>query len=186
MKTTMFLPLLLLLFPAFLQGHCDDETCSPNIYTVLSELDAKVNKLENQLQVHQVAFSASLLVSGEETIGPYNDFVTLVYKNVVTNVGNAYNPNTGYFTAPVKGAYHFEFYIAVQGSRVTAAVLVKNGSRTFGAYENIGSGLGSASNGITLVLEVGDVVGVHLWENQVIYDSHEHLSTFSGRLLFTM
>ncbi|XP_029994809.1 cerebellin-4-like isoform X2 [Sphaeramia orbicularis] len=46
----MFLPLLLLLFPAFLQGQSNDGTCSPNIYTVLSELEAKVNKLENQLQ----------------------------------------------------------------------------------------------------------------------------------------
>uniref|UniRef100_A0A672Z1I3 Complement C1q-like protein 2 n=1 Tax=Sphaeramia orbicularis TaxID=375764 RepID=A0A672Z1I3_9TELE len=182
----MFLPLLLLLFPAFLQGQSNDGTCSPNIYTVLSELEAKVNKLENHIKgIRQVAFSAALLASGESTTGPFSDFTTLIYKHVVTNVGNAYNSDTGFFTAPVKGAYHFEFYSTAVGGH-TSAVLVKNGGRTFAFAEGQGNGFGTGSNAITLVLEVGDVVSINLWLNSVMYDNQNHHSTFSGHLLFTM
>ncbi len=47
------------------------------------------------LSVKQVAFSASLLASGSETLGPFNTYTPLVFRYVVTNIGNAYNPNTG-------------------------------------------------------------------------------------------
>ncbi|XP_029994805.1 uncharacterized protein LOC115422565 [Sphaeramia orbicularis] len=297
----MFLPLLLLLFPAFLQGQSNDGSSSPNIYTVLSELEAKVNKLENQLQaqlqgesdveiiqhedqaesqrieprhpqacepdihavlremsaslaaqtveiqhlqkqneaqaaklgdleaqkaevdklkqqlqahaeelitiklrsnvtenqvealrrdgqVKQVAFSASLLASGTGTLGPYNTDVPLVFRYVVTNTGNAYNPNTGFFTAPVKGAYHFEFYIGAHGhtSHPSGAGLAKNGQHIFTAYGHLPSHFGKSSNGVTLILEVGDVVFLRQYSNTRIYDNEYHHSTFSGHLLFTM
>ncbi|XP_061592468.1 uncharacterized protein LOC133457327 isoform X2 [Cololabis saira] len=68
-----------------------------------------VNALTREGEVKRVAFSASLLTSGSGTIGPFNAHTNLIFRNVVTNVGNAYNPNTGFFTAPVRGAYHFEF-----------------------------------------------------------------------------
>ncbi|XP_029994815.1 complement C1q-like protein 4 [Sphaeramia orbicularis] len=182
----MFLPLLLLLFPAFLQGQSNDGSSSPNIYTELSEVKAKVTNLENQQQVRQVAFSASLLASGESTTGPFSDFTPLIYKHVVTNVGNAYNSDTGVFTAPVKGAYHFQWYGTGSGGRRTAGVLMKNGGRTFASTEGQDNNLASASNAITLVLEVGDLVNINLWPEHVMFDNQNHHCTFSGHLLFTM
>lgn len=50
---------------------------------------------------NQVAFSASLVSDGALTLGPYTAHTTLVYKYVVTNIGNAYNPLTGNLTEPV-------------------------------------------------------------------------------------
>ena len=47
------------------------------------------------LPVKQVAFSASLLASGHGTLGPFNTHTNLVFRHVVSNIGNAYNPNTG-------------------------------------------------------------------------------------------
>uniref|UniRef100_A0A3B4YVH3 Cerebellin 10 n=1 Tax=Seriola lalandi dorsalis TaxID=1841481 RepID=A0A3B4YVH3_SERLL len=139
------------------------------------------------LSVKQVAFSASLLASGSGTIGPFNTHTPLVFRHVVTNIGNAYNPHTGFFIAPVRGAYHFEFYIGAHGhaSHPSGAVLVKNGQNIFIAYEHQPSHYGSSANGVTLMLEVGDVVLLQLWVNSRIFDNGNRHSTFSGHLLFT-
>uniref|UniRef100_A0A3Q2CLL0 C1q domain-containing protein n=1 Tax=Cyprinodon variegatus TaxID=28743 RepID=A0A3Q2CLL0_CYPVA len=136
----------------------------------------------------RVAFSASLLASGEGYIGPFNTQRTLVFRNIVANIGNAYNPNTGFFIAPVRGAYHFEFYIrgGGQASHGTGAVLVKNGNPVFIAFEDKSSYIVKPSNGVTLLLEIGDVVLINQWQNSRIFDNHNHHTTFSGHLLFTM
>uniref|UniRef100_A0A3B4T8C4 Cerebellin 10 n=1 Tax=Seriola dumerili TaxID=41447 RepID=A0A3B4T8C4_SERDU len=135
----------------------------------------------------QVAFSASLLASGSGTIGPFNAHTPLVFRHVVTNIGNAYSPHTGFFISPVRGAYHFEFYIGAHGhaSHPSGAVLVKNGQNIFIAYEHQPSHYGTSANGVTLMLEVGDVVFLQLWVNARIFDNGNHHSTFSGHLLFT-
>ncbi|XP_034056049.1 complement C1q-like protein 2 [Gymnodraco acuticeps] len=135
-----------------------------------------------------VAFSASLLASGSGTIGPFNTQTNLVFRYVFSNIGNAYNPNTGFFIAPVRGAYHFEFHVYGPGdpSHASGAVLFKNRERVCIAYEHQSSGGVKSSNGATLLLEVGDVVFLRLWENSKIHDNSNHHSTFSGHLLFTM
>ncbi|XP_037830848.1 sialoadhesin [Kryptolebias marmoratus] len=185
----------------------------PNTTTVLGKtlekLEAQINKLEQQLkdqgeklenqtaeierlkkneEVKRVALSAALTVKETSIFGPYNTLTHAVFKNVLTNVGNAYNGETGFFTAPVKGAYHFEVHIlSPVGSGYTAgAALMKNGQRTFTAYESQTSNYQSSSNGVILVLEVGDRVSVSATPNSKIFDNQNNHSTFSGHLLFTM
>ncbi|XP_050923480.1 complement C1q-like protein 2, partial [Lates calcarifer] len=155
--------------------------CPQDVHAFLRELTT----LLAQNEVRQVAFSASLLAEGSVTLGPCNTFTTLIFKRVVANIGNAYNPNTGIFTAPVRGAYHFEFYVAVIGGQ-TAAVLVKNKERIFAVAEYQSPGFGSSAQGATLALEAGDVVFVQLWVDNKIFDNQSHHTTFSGHLLFTM
>uniref|UniRef100_A0A671V2X9 Cerebellin 10 n=1 Tax=Sparus aurata TaxID=8175 RepID=A0A671V2X9_SPAAU len=161
----------------------------------LISIKARTNVTENQVEVlkrdgkvKQVAFSASLLASGSGHIGPFNTQTPLVFRHVVTNIGNAYNPNTGFFIAPVRGAYHFEFHIYGHGhaSHGSGALLVKNGENIFIAIEHQPSGTVNPSNGVTLLLEVGDVVFMHQWPNTRITDSQNHHTTFSGHLIFTM
>nr|XP_033495808.1 uncharacterized protein LOC117265423 isoform X2 [Epinephelus lanceolatus] len=161
----------------------------------LITMKARSNVTEHQVEalmrdgeVKQVAFSASLLASGSGHVGPFNTHTLLVFRYVLTNIGNAYNPNTGFFIAPVRGAYHFEFYIGTYGdaSHASGAHLVKNGGQTFMAYEHQPSGHSSSANGATLLLEVGDVVYLRQWANTRIFDNENHHSTFSGHLLFTM
>uniref|UniRef100_A0A8C5DLE7 C1q domain-containing protein n=1 Tax=Gouania willdenowi TaxID=441366 RepID=A0A8C5DLE7_GOUWI len=139
------------------------------------------------LTVSKVAFSTSLLASGSGYTGPFNTDTNLIFKNVYENLGNAYNPHTGLFTAPVRGVYHFEFYIHGTSKYYSGAFLVKNGQQICMAFDSTSSGRTAASNGATLLLEVGDVVFLRLWVNSWIYDDafYNH-NTFSGHLLFTM
>ncbi|XP_030601386.1 uncharacterized protein LOC115791443 [Archocentrus centrarchus] len=146
----------------------------------------EINKLKQQLQVKQVAFSASLLDKGDGDTGPSNTEIILIFKHVVTNIGNAYNPHTGIFTAPVRGVYHFEWHLHGHGNVPTGAVLFRNGQHIFIAYEHLTSGAMSASNGASMRLEVGDQVSVRLWAGARIHDSHNHHNTFSGHLIFTI
>uniref|UniRef100_A0A8C6UJ56 C1q domain-containing protein n=1 Tax=Neogobius melanostomus TaxID=47308 RepID=A0A8C6UJ56_9GOBI len=160
----------------------------------LHRIEAWSNVTETQVQtltrdraVGQVAFSASLLASGSGHTGPFNTHTTLVFRGVVSNIGNAYNPHTGIFTAPVRGAYHFEFYVfGSGGSPDSRVMLTKNGEHVFIAGETQSNGFGSGSNGASLLLEAGDVVFLHLHANRRIYDDGDHYSTFSGHLLFPM
>lgn len=96
--------------------------------------------------------------------------------------------NSGLFTAPVRGVYHFEFHIYGHGSSTnpTAAILVKNGVQIFATYEKQPEGGQKTSNGVTLLLNIGDVVFMRLLANSWVHDNQEHHTTFSGHLLFTM
>uniref|UniRef100_A0A674BJ82 C1q domain-containing protein n=1 Tax=Salmo trutta TaxID=8032 RepID=A0A674BJ82_SALTR len=86
--------------------------------------ESHVEVLKRNSQDRKVAFSASLAAPGQEgNTGPFNTGITLVYRNIYSNIGNAYNPTTGIFTAPVKGG--FRFYGG--GSVPTTAGLHKNG-----------------------------------------------------------
>ncbi|XP_054905780.1 complement C1q-like protein 2 [Poeciliopsis prolifica] len=161
----------------------------------LMSVKARTNNTENQVEdlkrereVKQVAFSASLLASGSGYIGPFDTQTPLVFRRVVTNIGNAYNPNTGFFIAPVRGVYHFEFHLHGHGlpSHGTGAILVKNGDIIFSAYEHQPSYSVNPSNGATLLLETGDVVFLRLWQTTRIFDDHYHPTTFSGHLVFTV
>uniref|UniRef100_A0A672FUB0 C1q domain-containing protein n=1 Tax=Salarias fasciatus TaxID=181472 RepID=A0A672FUB0_SALFA len=191
----------------------NQQSCTPDIHAVLREMSATLAGLkyeirdlqrENEgktaevtnfnrrmffsLTVKKVAFSASLLASGSGHTGPFDTHTTLVFKYVLTNIGNAYNPDTGFFIAPVRGVYHFEIKSGAYGhpSHGSATVLVKNDQNVFAAWEHQTSGTMSSSNGVILSLEVGDVVFVRLWHHTRVYDNEHNHSTFSGHLIFTM
>uniref|UniRef100_A0AAZ1Y156 C1q domain-containing protein n=1 Tax=Oreochromis aureus TaxID=47969 RepID=A0AAZ1Y156_OREAU len=95
----------------------------------LESQKTEIDQLKHELQVKQVAFSVSLLDQGYGYTGPYNTHMTLIFKRVVTNIGNTYNPHTGIFTAPVRGVYHFYWTVYGNGNIPAGAYLFRNGEK---------------------------------------------------------
>uniref|UniRef100_A0A8C7KUU3 Complement C1q-like protein 2 n=1 Tax=Oncorhynchus kisutch TaxID=8019 RepID=A0A8C7KUU3_ONCKI len=155
---------------------------------LLRELTARVQKLESEcIGKPKVAFTASIRVSDEHYhLGPFEKYTTVVYKKVTTNIGEAYNPDTGVFTALVRGAYYFTFTCNVGNSGVANAALLKNGVIMAAVYEYadpISGVYHSGANGVILDLVEGDKVYVVLWRGSSIFDN-SRISMFSGYLLF--
>ncbi|KAK2855797.1 hypothetical protein Q5P01_004532 [Channa striata] len=152
---------------------------------LLQQLMSRLEKLEADKGRSQVAFSASLVTTEHETFqGPFETSSSLVFRKVTTNIGNAYNPETGVFTAPTKGLYYIRFTGSFGNSNVLNAAVLKNGENMFATYNTVGHH-SSDSNGMSLVLEEGDQVWVVLWASSSIFDQ-SRLSTFSGFLVFPM
>ncbi|KAF1378060.1 hypothetical protein PFLUV_G00185660 [Perca fluviatilis] len=150
-------PLLAVSSPGKLTLHgADKVTLYQNCVKAINKKGLSGRPPLSGMTVQQVAFSAALLSGGQlATIGPFPMDTLLIFKHVITNIGNAYNSNTGLFTAPVRGAYNFEWWLAVNVNigRAAGAVLFKNSEKIFMSWGQHG-----VSNGATLLLEVGDIV----------------------------
>ncbi|XP_019719274.1 uncharacterized protein LOC109512179 [Hippocampus comes] len=148
-------------------------------------METTETELRNMRNVPKVAFAASLGGNGLQKTT--SGMKKLLFKDVLTNVGEAYNPETGYFTAPVRGVYYIRFTANAPTDFTMSAVLYKNDAsvQLITHEQPSGEGSDTASNGATLLLEKGDKLSLHLWHNTQIWDNSNHHSTFSGFLLFT-
>ncbi|XP_048011783.1 complement C1q-like protein 2 [Megalobrama amblycephala] len=152
----------------------------------ISNLTLSQVELRKENREREIAFSASMMESGAGNIGPFTTDITLTYRNVFTNIGNAYNPVTGIFTAPLTGAYMFRITVFGHGGTPATAGIFKNGKQMVTADGNQVQGVLNSSNGVVLILEVGDVVYVRLWTGSRTHDSQNNHNTFSGFLLFPL
>ncbi|XP_063729937.1 complement C1q-like protein 2 [Eleginops maclovinus] len=145
----------------------------------------KIQKLEqDNTDRPQVAFSAGLTHTG--SVGPFSTDITLKFSKVFTDIGQAYSPTTGVFTAPVRGVYYFRFNAWEESySTWTSVELYHNDNRVMKILDyNDSAGYVSASNAVILHLEKGDVVYIVLPTNYSVYDDSFNRTMFSGFLLF--
>ena len=59
--------------------------------------------------------NAAFFVGLTDNIGPVAENTDVMFDHIVTNVGNAYDRETGRFTAPADGVYQFNVVISAQG-----------------------------------------------------------------------
>ncbi|XP_031434443.1 cerebellin-1-like [Clupea harengus] len=153
----------------------------------LAATETEVVNLEKEItEKPKVAFSAGLTDSGFIEAG--NTELNLVFTKIITNVGQAYSNETGFFTAPVRGVYYFRFTV-LDGlnSRTVSIRMIKNWQQVMYLHEYDTDGHNAyLSSGVTLQLEVGDVVNMQLPEGSRLYDSSSNHSTFSGFLVFVL
>ncbi|XP_016303778.1 complement C1q-like protein 2 [Sinocyclocheilus anshuiensis] len=154
--------------------------------TLEQDSQNKMEFFQKENEAKKVAFSAGLLESGTGYTGPIDTPKTLVYKKVFSNIGGAYDPNTGVFTAPVKGAYYLRFYGHSHGGTTMAVSLLKNGETQCSLHSWKPTANGNASNGVVLTLETGDQISTQLWQNTWVYDDPASYTSFGGFLIFPL
>lgn len=133
----------------------------------------------------KMAFTAAL----GSPIGPFQQSTPVKYPKILSNIGSGYNPNTGIFTARVRGVYYFRYtmYNNNSGQPNSVVALMMNSQRLVHTWDTTGSDHhDSASNAAVVQLEAGDSVFVQLEATRVLYDDTNNYNTFSGFLLFTL
>uniref|UniRef100_A0A8C2K690 Cerebellin 13 n=1 Tax=Cyprinus carpio TaxID=7962 RepID=A0A8C2K690_CYPCA len=154
--------------------------------TITKASSDKLESIQAENKAKKVAFSAGLLESGSQQVGPFVTQKTLVYQKIFTNIGNAYDPNTGIFTAPVNGVYFFRFYAHAHPFNQMAVSLHKNDQLQCSVYCHQPTTNANGSNGVVLSLQKGDKMYTQLWENSWVYDDVKSYTSFSGFLLFSL
>ncbi|XP_059211496.1 complement C1q-like protein 2 [Centropristis striata] len=156
-----------------------------NVYTRLSSSESRIETLERENTERKVAFYTALTDSG--TVGPFNTDITLKYSKVFTNIGDAYSPSTGFFTAPVRGVYYFQFTLSGQQTGTMGVKVYKNNQRIMWNVEyKEEAGVEYVTNSVVLELMAGDEIHLVLPTSASLYDDTNNHNTFSGSLLFTL
>ncbi|XP_048012966.1 cytolytic toxin-alpha-like isoform X2 [Megalobrama amblycephala] len=150
--------------------------------TRLANSEAQIEKLQKENRDKpKVAFSAALGLNG--LFGPVNADTTLIYKKIYSNVGDAYNPATGIFTAPVRGVYYFSFSYHCHVGNPTWLALYRNGKQeALTGHHKSQCHTENGGNALTLRLEKGDRVYMVLLKNSWIWDQ-DNVTVFSGFLI---
>ncbi|OWF38118.1 Complement C1q-like protein 4 [Mizuhopecten yessoensis] len=142
-------------------------------------LHEKVGVLHNVLPdapIKAVAFYAILAHENHDI----SQDSTIVFENIVINVGGHYSQFTGMFTSPLAGLYVFHWNVKSDFNSWVISELVRNGSALgtdLSTYPNSGSATAIA------VLEIGDCVWVRITSNTAGAEVQPTFTTFSGFLL---
>ncbi|XP_029944260.1 complement C1q tumor necrosis factor-related protein 3-like [Salarias fasciatus] len=161
------------------------ETRLTAIENTLTGYEQRVVALEQKGEM-KVIFSA---VTNEGDINrcPFGTDTTLIFRRVITNVGEAYSPYTGIFTAPVAGVYYFTFFYQAQAYYPNQLYLYKNNEPVV-LTEDQWTYFDSSDNGgnaVFLQLQRLDRVYVLMGGGSYVSDSSYH-TTFSGFLVTLM
>uniref|UniRef100_A0A671TPP0 C1q domain-containing protein n=1 Tax=Sparus aurata TaxID=8175 RepID=A0A671TPP0_SPAAU len=164
----------------------DLEKENADLQTRLSSSESRIDQLEREnAEKPKVAFYTAL--TDARTLGPYNTDITLKYSKVFTNIGNAYNPSTGFFTAPVKGVYNLQITVMGYDAGTIGVYVFKNNQRIMANWESNTDVIPEYfTKSLVLELKAGDEIHLVLPSGQSIYDDLNNYSTFSGSLLFTL
>ncbi|XP_036410800.1 complement C1q-like protein 4 [Megalops cyprinoides] len=107
----------------------------------------------------------------------------LKFTDVVTNLGQAYEPSSGKFTCPTTGVYFFSFHIVKTGRRLWADLMVNKEVVASATALDV-MHTDTAANSAVLKLKTGDQVYVKLdGSDKTLQDTNNRYSTFSGYLV---
>ncbi|XP_067863170.1 complement C1q-like protein 3 [Heptranchias perlo] len=118
---------------------------------------------------------------------PHEGYEMLKFDDVVTNLGNHYDPTTGKFTCSIPGIYFFTYHVLMRGGDGTSmwADLCKNGQvRASAIAQDADQNYDYASNSVVLHLDAGDEVYIKLDGGKAHGGNNNKYSTFSGFIVY--
>uniref|UniRef100_A0A669BP09 C1q domain-containing protein n=1 Tax=Oreochromis niloticus TaxID=8128 RepID=A0A669BP09_ORENI len=130
--------------------------------------------------VPKIAFYAGLKKQHE-------GYEILKFDDVVTNLGNHYDPSSGKFTCSIPGIYFFVYHVLMRGGDGTSmwADLCKNNQvRASAIAQDADQNYDYASNSVVLHLEPGDEIYIKLDGGKAHGGNNNKYSTFSGFMLY--
>ncbi|XP_034559634.1 complement C1q-like protein 3 [Notolabrus celidotus] len=130
--------------------------------------------------IPKIAFYAGLKKQHE-------GYEVLKFDDVVTNLGNHYDPATGKFTCSIPGIYFFVYHVLMRGGDGTSmwADLCKNNQvRASAIAQDADQNYDYASNSAVLHLEPGDEIYIKLDGGKAHGGNNNKYSTFSGFMLY--
>ncbi|KAM9322139.1 complement C1q-like protein 3b [Pholidichthys leucotaenia] len=130
--------------------------------------------------IPKIAFYAGLKKQHE-------GYEVLKFDDVVTNLGNHYDPSTGKFTCSIPGIYFFVYHVLMRGGDGTSmwADLCKNNQvRASAIAQDADQNYDYASNSVVLHLEPGDEIYIKLDGGKAHGGNNNKYSTFSGFMLY--
>ncbi|XP_012696096.1 complement C1q-like protein 2 [Clupea harengus] len=133
------------------------------------------------------AFGSSKIAFYVGLKNPHEGYEVLKFDDVVTNLGNHFDPSTGKFTCQVSGIYFFTYHVLMRGGDGTSmwADLCKNGQvRASAIAQDADQNYDYASNSVVLHLDSGDEIYVKLDGGKAHGGNNNKYSTFSGFILY--
>ncbi|XP_052771228.1 complement C1q tumor necrosis factor-related protein 3-like [Mya arenaria] len=149
----------------------------------MEQSNAVVKRSTRQVGAGLAAFSAGVSAFDLDNLGEHQ---TILFDNVITNVGNAYDPNSGMFTAPVDGVYVFTAVLMVNSNHAEYLELISGGVKITDVYADAHNINAHVSTSKTWVLEL--TAGTRVWLRTTAYENESQIhgnshSMFSGFLL---
>ena len=155
----------------------------------LNEQNNKISELQNFRSEIERYYDNNRVVAFSARVSPsYADiapWATIKFSKVDTNIGDAYDNNTGEFTAPRGGTYVFYSNILTKDKSCVETALLINGEKKLLLYSAGATYFGAGGNMLVAHLSMGDNVKMVKhgpWGAKPFY-IHSGWSTFSGFLL---
>ena len=144
----------------------------------LSILFTGKKQIKNLADLKEVAFSARV----SEHLTDLQPQEIIVFDQLITNIGEAYDPSSGVFTCPLSGTYQLFVTVLSGFNTKVESGLVVNDIEVARLYSGAQNAHGSSTAAMIFLLKKGDRVSV-----RVLYQPTSHVhgiySTFSGYLL---
>uniref|UniRef100_A0AAX7T934 C1q domain-containing protein n=1 Tax=Astatotilapia calliptera TaxID=8154 RepID=A0AAX7T934_ASTCA len=149
----------------------------------LNSLEVKMLNIGSRLENYESRIFQRLVFFWNSPFGPFNTDVTMIYDHTFVNIGNAYSPVTGVFTAPVSGVYFFTIFSLSGGEHAIRLLFYKNNEVILHIHDHRSDDTAdNGGNAAFLQLQQGDTVYVRLKEGTHVYKSRTG-TTFSGFLV---